>query len=134
MTDPQALEKVPIKVVPIYFDEPLHTQPIEMPDVAPKRPRRKTPLIGALGVALAATAAVLQAVAIGVATGGDYLSSTVVAYLAIGFSVLAVGIGVLGIALNRGRRLGIAAVIVGIVANPLVLLLLLTGVGALTIR
>ncbi len=132
MTDPQALEKAPIKVVPIYFDEPLKTQPVDVADSAPEPPREKTPLIGALAVGVALGSAVLQAVAIAVATGGDYLFSTVLAYLAIGFSVLAIAGGVVAIVLDRGRRLGIIALAAGVLANPFVLLLLLSGLGSLT--
>lgn len=134
MTDPQALEKVPIKVVPIYFDAPLKTQPIETPDVTPEPPREKTPLIGALAVGVAVGAAVLQAVAIAVATGGDYLFATVLAYLAIAFSIVAIGGGIVAVVLNRGRRLGIVALVAGVVANPVVLLAILSALGGLTLR
>lgn len=134
MTDPQALEKVPIKVVPIYFDAPLTTQPIDTPDVAPEPPRAKTPLVGALAVGVAVGAAVLQGVAIGVATAGDYLAATVLAYLAITFSILAVGGAIVAIVLDRGRRLGIVALVAGVFANPVVLLAILSALGALTIR
>ena len=134
VTDPQELEKVPIKVVPIYFDAPLTTQPIETPDVTPEPPRAKTPLIGSLAVGVAVGAAVLQAVAIAVATGGEYLFATVLAYLAIAFSIVAIGGGIVAVVLNRGRRLGIVALVAGVLANPVVLLAILSALGGLTLR
>lgn len=131
MSEPGAVERVPLKVVPIYIDEVVVPDPVETPDAPPPEPRVKTPLLGAAAVAAAAIAGVLQAVAIVVATGGDYFASTVLAYLSIGLAVLGVVVGVVAIVLHRGRRLGVVAVVVGVIANPFVLLTLLRLVGAL---
>ena len=116
----------------MFIDEPVAPEPIETPDAPPPAPRRKTALLGATAFAAAVIAGVLQAVAIVVATGGDYFASTVLAYLSIGLAVLGVVVGVVAIVLHRGRRLGIVAVVVGVIANPFVLLTLLRLFGTLT--
>ena len=132
MADPGEVERVPLKVVPIFIDEPVVSEPIETPDAPPPAPRPKTALLGATALAAAVIAGVLQGVAIAVATGGDYFAATVLGYLSIGLAVLAVVGGVVAIILDRGRRLGIAAVALGVLANPFVLLILFQLVGTLT--
>ena len=116
----------------MFIDEPVAPEPIETPDAPPPAPRRKTALLGATALAAAVIAGVLQAVAIVVATGGDYFVATVLGYLSIALAVLAVVGGAVAIVLRRGRRLGIAAVAVGVLANPFVLLSLFRLVGTLT--
>jgi hypothetical protein len=132
VADPGEVERVPLKVVPIFIDEPVVSEPIETPDAPPPAPRPKTALLGATALAAAVIAGVLQGVAIAVATGGDYLAATVLGYLSIGLAVVAVVGGVVAIILDRGRRLGIAAVVLGVLANPFVLLTLFQLVGTLT--
>jgi len=132
VADPGEVERVPLKVVPIFIDEPVVSEPIETPDAPPPAPRPKTALLGATALAAAVIAGVLQGVAIAVATGGDYLAATVLGYVSIGLAVVAVVGGVVAIILDRGRRLGIAAVVLGVLANPFVLLTLFQLVGTLT--
>lgn len=132
VTEPAPTARVPIKVVPIYIDEVVVSEPVEVPDApAPRVLRPKTPLIGAVAVGIAVLAGLLQGVAIVVATSGDFLPATVLGYLAVGLAILAMVGGVVAIVLNRGRRLGVVAVIVGVLANPLVLLWILRGVTGL---
>ena len=132
VADPGEVERVPLKVVPIFIDEPVVSEPIETPDAPPPAPRPKTALLGATALAAAVIAGVLQGVAIAVATGGDYLAATVLGYVSIGLAVVAVVGGVVAIILDRGRRLGIAGVVLGVLANPFVLLTLFQLVGTLT--
>ncbi len=132
MVEPGEVERVPLKVVPIFIDEPVVPEPIATSDAPPPVPRRKTALLGAAALTAAVIAGVLQGVAIAVATGGDYLAATVLGYLSIALAVLAVVAGVVAIILGRGRRLGIAAAALGVLANPFVLLTLFQLVGSLT--
>ncbi|MDP3208019.1 MAG: hypothetical protein Q8M65_02625 [Rhodoglobus sp.] len=124
MTEPGPTPKVPIKVVPIYFDVPA-TVPVDtaQPEDAPHaQPREKTASLGTAAVVLAVVAGILQGVGIGVATAGDFSQATIFAYLAIAIAVVALGAGVAAIVLDRGRRLGIIATILAIFANPYLLL------------
>ncbi len=124
MTEPGALHEVPIKVVPIYFDVPA-TAPVDTvspEDATPPERVEHTTLLGTSAVILAALAGVLQGVAIGVASAGDYSSGTVLAYVAIAASITALVGGIAAIALDRGRRLGIVAGALALIANPYLLL------------
>jgi hypothetical protein len=135
VSEPGAIERVPLKVVPIFIDEPspepTHEPSPEppTPDAAEPTPRAKTSRLGAAAVALAVLAGALQGVAIAVATGGDFGAATALAIAAIALAVLAVIAGIVAIVLNRGRRLGVAAVVVGVVANPWLLQGILRLVG-----
>ena len=135
MSEPGAIERVPLKVVPIFIDEPAPeptTEPASeppTPDVAEPTPRAKTPRLGAAAVALAVVAGVLQGVAIAVATGGDFGAATALAIAAITLAVATVGAGIVAIVLDRGRRLGVAAAVVGVIANPWLLQGILRLVG-----
>lgn len=116
-----------IKVVPMFIegeDEPAEEEPAPLE-------RTGTALLGILALAFAVLTAAALAAGVVMATAGDYRLATVVAYGAIGLSVLAVIGGVLAVILDWGRRWGVIAVIVGIVADPLVLLVVLRFVGGL---
>ncbi len=133
VTEPGPTPEVPIKVVPIYFDVPA-TLPVDIPHEEGDRPetREKTALLGAMALALAVVAGVFQALAIGVSTAGDFSLGTVLAYLAIALAVAAFIGATVAILLDRGRRLGVVAAVVAIIANPYILLgmLRLFGSGA----
>lgn len=113
------LETPPIKVVPMFIDEP---EAVEAPPapVAPRRWYRPIPGILALAFALATVA--LGVIAIVFATGADFETSTTLSWAAMIASVVAVLGGITAIALRLGRGWGIAAVVVGILANPYLLL------------
>ncbi|MCU1580284.1 MAG: Naphthoate synthase [Rhodoglobus sp.] len=116
-----------IKVVPMFIegeDEPAEEEPEPLE-------RTGTALLGVLALAFAVLTAAALAAGVVMATAGDYRLATVVAYGAIGLSVLAVIGGVLAVILGWGRRWGVIAVIVGVVADPLVLLVVLRFVGGL---
>ena len=88
-----------------------------------------SPSLGAAALGLAAVTAIVHIIAVVVSSANDFDLGTTLGYVAIGLSVLAVVLGALAVILDRGRRLGVASVALGLVANPYILLLLLQLVG-----
>lgn len=88
--------------------------------------RVKTPLLGILAVGLVVLAAIVQGVAIVMATDNRYLVSTVLGYGAVAASILGFLVGAAAAVLSLGRRWGIAAMLLSLVANPIVVLNVLT--------
>lgn len=127
MTSPGEVERVPLKVVPIYVtpieDEP--EAPEEEPEVVEETPRVRRPWIGLAAVALTVATIGVHAAAIVVASNGDFPAGTLLGYIAIGLSALAVVVGVVAAVVGRGRVWGIAAAVVALLANPWVLLIVL---------
>jgi hypothetical protein len=80
--------------------------------------------------ALAAAVLMIAAVAVALAIDapGRYLAATVLAIAADALSVIALVTGIVAIVRNRGRGAGIAALVIAVLGNPLVLLY---GLGAL---
>src|SRR5690606_26187602 len=100
------------------------------PTDAPRVKRRTVPwILGVVGLALAVVAAVLQVLGIIQATGLNWQRGTLLAWLAIGVSTVAFLVGLIAIILNRGRRWGVAGMIVALVASRWVLALLLGWLG-----
>ena len=99
---------------------------IQRGEVIPPR----SPAVGAAALGLAAVTAIAHIIAVVVASANDFDLGTTLGYVAIGLSVLAVVLGALAVILDRGRRLGVASVALGLVANPYILLLLLRLVGS----
>lgn len=124
------LETPPIKVVPMFVDEP-EPEPVE--PTPPPRFARLRRLPGMLSLALAVATAVLGAVAVAVATGADFDTSTTLSWVAIGLSAGAVLVGVAAIVFRWGRGWGIAGVVLGILVNPYLLLQLLTAISLVTL-
>ena len=124
MTNPGELEKVPIKVVPIYIEPMLEEYVDPEPEVVESQPEPTVvrPLIGQIAFGAALLTIVAHAVAVATASASAWSTGTVLGYIAIGLSVLAVLGGIAAIILNRGRRLGIIAIVMGVLANPWVLL------------
>lgn len=89
------------------------------------RVRRFPWLLGAVGVLLALAAAVLQILGIVQASNLNWERGTLFAWLAIGASVAGFAVGLVAAILNRGRKLGILAMIASVVANPFLLAQLL---------
>lgn len=119
--------EVGIKVVPMYIegeDAPVDEEhaPVE---------RVKTPVLGVVALALGALTGAALVTAIIVASAGDWSLGTIVGYGAIGLSVLAVVGGVTAVVLGLGRRWGVLAVVLGVLANPLVLLAILRFFGGI---
>ena len=128
MTTPGEVERVPIKVVPYYVqDEPdVEVEPDPDPVVEPvETPRRRTRLVGIGAAVLALATVALTAAAVVISSGGDFPLGTFLAYVAIGTSAAAVLVALVAIVGGFGRRWGIGALVVGVLANPLVLLTVL---------
>ncbi len=134
MTVPGELDKVPIKVVPIYIEPVVEMPPLE-PEIVVEpeptdAPRRGRAFVGGLALLGALAAAIVTGVGIGVAASGLYDLGAVLAWVAIVLSALAVLVGLVAIIVGWGRRWGIAAVILGVVSNPWVLTTVLSLVVA----
>ena len=128
VTNPGELDKVPIKVVPIYIEPVLEEYVDPEPEPTPPdvvAPVRTSPLLGGLALTVGVLMVVVHIAAIVVSSANQWVAGTVIGWVAIALSVLAVIGGVVAIVLARGRGLGLAAVVVGIVGNPFVLLVLL---------
>lgn len=110
------IEDAPIDV-PVDAD-------VETEDALPPE-REKTPLLGAIAMSAAVLTGALHAIAVALASNGVYQTSTVLAITAIGLSVVAIVVGVIAAILDRGRRIGVVAAIVGVVVNPFVVLVTL---------
>ncbi len=123
------IEHVPLKVVPMYVDEeaPAPVDEVQPPEIQVERKRTAIPGIASL--ALAVIAAVLQGVAIALATAGDYGTASILAYAAIVGSIVAFVGALVAVIANLGRRTGVAALVLAVLANPVVLLGLLGWVG-----
>jgi len=87
------------------------------PRVAPWRNRR----LGSASFAIAVLSVALEVIAIVIGSGGAWVAATVLAWVVIGLFALAFALGLLAILTRNGRRFGLAAVILGLVANPLTL-------------
>jgi hypothetical protein len=138
VTEPGPVERIPTKVVPFYVvgydEETVPSGPDVEPTVGeePEEPSRvPATLVGVLAFVSAVLMAALHVIGIVVASGSAYEAATVIAYAAIGFSVLAVAGGIAAVILRRGRGWGIAAIVIGVVANPVILLYLLRLVSQL---
>jgi hypothetical protein len=104
------------------------------PELAPEpshrivHERRPVPW-GGVGLVLAVLMIVTVVAALGTDAPGRYLAATILAVAADALSVVAIVLGVVGAAANRARGAGIAAILIAVLGNPLVLLY---GLGALT--
>lgn len=133
MTVPGELDKVPIKVVPIYIEpvseqeEPLEREVVVEPEPE-DAPRRPVQVLGRLSALVAVATAIITGIGVGVASTGGYEAGTVLAWVAIILSASSVLGGLVAVIGNWGRPAGVAAIIVGLCANPW---LLATVLGAL---
>lgn len=71
----------------------------------------------------------VEAVAIAVGSGGQWLAATVLAWLVIVLTVVSFCGGIVAVIRGYGRRWGIAAAALSLIANPLVLLWLFGALG-----
>jgi hypothetical protein len=100
---------------------------LEPDDVHARRPRWPGALAGGLAILMVIT----WAVALACSLAGLLELGVGLSYSAIGLSVFAVLAGIVAVVANWGRGWGIAAIAVGVLLNPVVLLYLLTWIGAL---
>jgi hypothetical protein len=109
----------------------LATEPAELVDAAPPPAPPRPPSHAPGRIALAAAVLMIAAVAVALAIDapGRYLEATVLAVAADALSVVALVTGIVAVVARRGRGAGIAAVVIAVLGNPLVLLY---GLGALS--
>lgn len=117
--------EVGIKVVPMY----LEGEDVPVEQVPASAERTRTPLLGIVALVLGVLTVAALVTGIAIATAGDWAPATTIAYGAIGLSVLAVVVGVVAVVLGAGRRWAVIAVLLGVFANPLVLLAVLRFFG-----
>jgi hypothetical protein len=99
------------------------------PSHATPRPPRPRRLAGRFALAAAILMVVLVAGALAIDAPGRYLAATVLAVAADVLSLLAVILGIVAIVRRSSRGAGIAALVVAVLGNPLVLLY---GLAAIT--
>lgn len=113
----------------MFIDEQVIELPDDAPPLAPEQaepaPRRPRPWVGALAITLGLAAAIVQVVAITTASDGGFEAGIVLGYLAITIAIAAVIAGIAAIIVRRGRRTGVIGIVIGLVANPLLLLVIL---------
>ena len=131
---PGEVERVPLKVVPIFVT-PIEEEPevVEEEPVLVEEPvaRPRRPWLGLGAVALTLATIGVHIAALIVSTAGDFPTGTLLAYVATGISAVAVVAGIVAAILGRGRAWGIAAALVAVLANPLVLLAILRFLSGL---
>lgn len=113
----------------MFLDEHVMELPPESAQAPPEptveSQRGPWPWVGVLAIVLAVSAGIAQIAAINGAAGGDLELGIVLGYLAISLAIAAVLAGVAAIVARRGRRAGVVGIVLGLVANPLVLLAIL---------
>lgn len=135
------MQRVPLKVVPMFIDEhslelpeDVDSQPQVSPELSPDAEQHQQeesgahaplPWAGALAIALGILAAISQAAGIVTASAGGFEGGIVLGYLAVAVAIAAVFAGITAIIIKRGRRTGMIGILLGIVANPLLLLAIL---------
>ncbi|MCU1550007.1 MAG: hypothetical protein JWR36_567 [Glaciihabitans sp.] len=95
-------------------------------------PVRQSSTLGIVAFSAAIVTVFVVAIGVFTAESGKYASATGLAYFAIAASVVAVIGGLLALLLGRGRGWGVAAILIGGLASPLVLTRLLgmfSGLG-----
>jgi len=109
------------------------TDTLEQPAVvAPDRVRRARPVwpgVVSFGLGLLTVGALITGIVL--ATDDRFEAATYVAYAAAGLSVVAVLFGILGLIVGRSRAWAVAGIVIGIVANPLLLTPALAAIGGL---
>lgn len=79
----------------------------------------------AVALVLAAVVVILNPIGVALAGRGDFVAATVIAAIGIGLSAVAVLGGIACVVLRRGRALAVAAIVLGLLANPFLLTRLL---------
>jgi hypothetical protein len=89
--------------------------------------RRQWPGLAAL--ALAVLLVVLAATAVSIGSTGQWAAATVLAWAVIALTIVSFLGGLAAVILRRGRRWGAAAMVLSVLANPLVLVWLFRALG-----
>ena len=108
-------------------DEPIAPEPAAGP-AGPAAPRRG---IGVVSLILALAMVASGVVAIAIGATPDATQSLAPAVTALGFSVLAAATGLVAVIANRGRALGVIALVVAVVLNPFLFTQALGWLGSL---
>jgi len=87
-------------------------------------------LLGAFSLAFAALTVVLLITGLTLGFGKDYAASTSVAFAAIASSIVGFIMGGAAVITHRGRALGVVAVVLSVLANPVALTQILGWFGA----
>jgi hypothetical protein len=88
-------------------------------------PRSRLRFVGWAALAVAAIAGVLTGAGVAVASGGEFVTGSALAWAAIVCSGVAVVGGILAVIAGFGRLAGVAAIAIGLLANPFLLTQLL---------
>ena len=88
--------------------------------------------LGVLAVVLVLAFAVVHVVAVVVATGGGYVLASQLAIVAIVGTIITLVLGIGTFVLRAGRRWGLVAIVLSIVANPIALRYILDFFGSAT--
>ena len=95
-------------------------------------PMRRFRFVGWIALAAAVVAGVLTGVGVGVASGGEFVTGTTLAWVVIVVSGVAVAGGILAVVAGFGRLPGALAIVLGLLANPFVLAQLLGAIQQLS--
>lgn len=141
MTVPGELDRVPIKVVPIYLDpvvEDIEDPSAEASDPGQPSPDDPTPerrprtpssarvqVIGPIALVGGLVTAVLTGIGVGVASTGSYDAGTFLAWAAIAVSAISVIAALAAIVFGWGRAWAVAGLVLAVAGNPWVLTSLL---------
>jgi hypothetical protein len=87
-------------------------------------------LAGVVALGVAVLAAVVEIVAIAIGSAGQWPLATGLAWAAIVLTVVAVALGIVAVVRTRGRAWGVGAIVLAVVANPLVQIGVLRALGA----
>ncbi len=105
---------------PLWLDAT--APPAAAPQEPPRRPRRRPRWPGRIALVAGILTPLVVSAGILAATDDAFLVGTVLAYAAIGTSGIAVLVGLVAAVGGWGRGAGITGIVLGLVANPLVLL------------
>ena len=97
------------------------------PPISP--PRLLPSWIGLASAIFATFLIVLEGVAITIASGRNWDTATTLAWAVIGLMGVSLIGGILAVIFNLGRRWGVAAIVLSVVGNPIVLVWLFARIG-----
>lgn len=128
---PAPVEMAPVEMAPAET-APAETAPAERVagDFGPRPERRPVPFAFiAFGIAIILLIA--EGVAVYLASTGSPVAATLIAQILIGATLVPFGLGFFAVVRGPRRRWAIAAMIVAVIANPLILLHVLSFFGSL---
>lgn len=106
--------------------------PGDGPPPAPERARARLSVpLGLVALGLAVLFALGDVIAVSVASSGNWGLGTLIAQAMMGATIVSLGLAVVAAVLGRGRRYAVAAAILSVLANPLVLTGILSFVDPL---